>query len=185
MSTTSIRSHQASPLANLRAVTMHQLRVGEHVVDLGSLRVTTAADHTKLTPKAASVLLELAKQAGQTVTHDDLLDRVWAGTCPTRNVLTQAIKELRRAFHDEERESCIETIPKIGYRLTVPATLLEQERAAEPLEHRVVEAALGRAYAFERLGDAFAAFHVLRAGMLVAAILVLLALLAVTPAAPM
>lgn len=173
-----------SPLANLRAVTMHQLRVGEHVVDLGSLRVTTAADYTKLTPKAASVLLELARQAGQTVTHDDLLDRVWAGTCPTRNVLTQAIKELRRALHDEEGESCIETIPKIGYRLTVPAMLLEPERNAEPLEHRV-ESALGRAYAFERIGDAFAAFHVLRAGMLVAAILVLLALLAVTPAAPM
>jgi len=116
---------QATSLDALRAVTDQQLVIGAHVVDLGSLRVTSGTGQPKLTPKAASVLLELARRAGQTVTHDDLLDRVWAGTCPTRNVLTQAIKELRRALDGHDPDSCIRTIPKIGYRLVVPAALEE------------------------------------------------------------
>lgn len=181
MSTTSIRASQANPLANLQAVTTRQLRVGEHVVDLGSLRVTTAVGCPKLTPKAASVLLELARQAGQTVTHDGLLDSVWAGTCPTRNVLTQAIKELRRVLPDPAGQGCIETIPKIGYRLTVPAALLEPERVEPAFEPRPAELAIGRAFALDISVDAFATFHALRAGILVAAILVLLVMLASSP----
>jgi DNA-binding winged helix-turn-helix (wHTH) protein len=187
MSTTPNRIQQASPLTQLRAVTAHRLRVGEHVVDLGSLRVVSAAECPKLTPKAASVLLELVQHAGRTVTHDDLLDRVWAGTCPTRNVLTQAIKELRRALHDREGQSCIETIPKIGYRLTVPAALLEPE--APPADETPADAAVGPSLSgapvLERLGDAFAAVHALRASVLVVAILVLLAMLAGSPSEPM
>lgn len=126
---TSARYPQASPLDTLRAVTDQRLLVGAHVVDLGSLRVTSGIDQPKLTPKAASVLLELARRAGHTVTHDELLDRVWVGTCPTRNVLTQAIKELRRALDGHDPDSCIRTIPKIGYRLVVPAVL---EDSASP-----------------------------------------------------
>ncbi len=119
------RHPQATPLDTLRAITGQRLVVGTHVVDMGSLRVTSGIGQPKLTPKAAGVLLELARRAGQTVTHDELLDRVWAGTCPTRNVLTQAIKELRRALDSRDLDSCIRTIPKIGYRLVVPTAFEE------------------------------------------------------------
>jgi Tol biopolymer transport system component/DNA-binding winged helix-turn-helix (wHTH) protein len=103
-----------------------RLRIGEHLVDLGALRVLTRPDHPRLTSKAVAVLVELVRHAGSTVTRDELLDRVWKGRCPTPDVLTQAIKELRRAFADDQRTPhYIETIPKVGYRLLARVLVLE------------------------------------------------------------
>jgi DNA-binding winged helix-turn-helix (wHTH) protein len=103
-----------------------RLRIGEHLVDLGALRVLTRPDHPRLTSKAVAVLVELVRHAGSTVTRDALLDRVWKGRCPTPDVLTQAIKELRRAFADDQRTPhYIETIPKVGYRLLARVLGLE------------------------------------------------------------
>jgi Tol biopolymer transport system component/DNA-binding winged helix-turn-helix (wHTH) protein len=108
-----------------------RLRVGEHVVDVGALRVVTHPEHPRLTSKAAAVLIELVRHAGDTVTRDALLDRVWAGRVTTPDVLTQAIKELRRAFGDDAKPShYIETIPKVGYRLLAPVSLLDAEPVA-------------------------------------------------------
>jgi Tol biopolymer transport system component/DNA-binding winged helix-turn-helix (wHTH) protein len=108
-----------------------RLRVGEHIVDIGALRVVTHPEHPRLTSKAAAVLIELVRHAGDTVARDALLDRVWANRVTTPDVLTQAIKELRRAFSDDAKPSrYIETIPKVGYRLLAPVSLLDAEPIA-------------------------------------------------------
>lgn len=105
-----------------------RLRVGEHLVDIGALRIVTHPEHPRLTSKAVAVLIELVRHAGDTVMRDQLLDRVWADRVTTPDVLTQAIKELRRAFGDDAKPSrYIETIPKVGYRLLAPVSLLEGE----------------------------------------------------------
>lgn len=102
-----------------------RLRVGEHVVDVGALKVISRPDAPRLTSKAAAVLIELVRHAGNTVTRDRLLDVVWKGRCPTPDVLTQAIKELRRAFADDAKPShYVETVPKVGYRLIAPVCML-------------------------------------------------------------
>jgi Tol biopolymer transport system component/DNA-binding winged helix-turn-helix (wHTH) protein len=120
----------ASVMSNLR------LRVGEHVVDLGALRVVTRPDAARLTSKAAAVLLELARHAGDTVTRDQLLDRVWKDRVTTPDVLTQAIKELRRAFADDARPPrYIETIPKVGYRLLAAVSQVDGPAAPATLVH--------------------------------------------------
>ncbi len=124
-----------SDRANLR------LRVGEHTVDFGTLRVDTRPESPRLTSKAAAVLLELARQAGATVTRDELLNAVWAGRCPTPDVLTQAIKELRRAFGDDSKPArYIETIPKIGYRLVAA---VQVEESIKPSSSDVAADAAG------------------------------------------
>jgi Tol biopolymer transport system component/DNA-binding winged helix-turn-helix (wHTH) protein len=103
-----------------------RLRIGEHVVDTGALRIVTRPDLPRLTSKAVAVLVELVRDAGQTVTRDALLDRVWTGRFPTPDVLTQAIKELRRALADDSKPpQYIETIPKVGYRLIAPVLVLD------------------------------------------------------------
>ncbi len=108
-----------------------RLRVGAHVVDIGALRVVTHPQHPRLTSKAAAVLIELVRHAGDTVTRDALLDRVWADRVTTPDVLTQAIKELRRAFGDDAKPSrYIETIPKVGYRLLAPVSPFDAEPIA-------------------------------------------------------
>lgn len=107
-----------------------RLRIGEHVVDLGALRVLTRPDHPRLTSKAAAVLVELVRHAGNTLTRDELLDRVWKGRCPTPDVLTQAVKELRRAFDDDQRTPrYIETIPKVGYRLLARVLVVQSHES--------------------------------------------------------
>ena len=106
-----------------------RLRVGEHLVDIGALRIVTHPEHPRLTSKAAAVLIELVRHAGDTVMRDQLLDRVWADRVTTPDVLTQAIKELRRAFCDDAKPSrYIETIPKVGYRLLAPVSLFDGEQ---------------------------------------------------------
>lgn len=102
----------------LQAMAHRRLRVGEHVIDIGSLRLLDSPDGQRLTPKSAAVLLELAARRGQTISRNELLDTVWAGTCPTPDVLTQAITDLRRVLGDESHAPrYIETVPKLGYRL--------------------------------------------------------------------
>ena len=96
-----------------------QFILGDFRIDVGGLKLVNSANAPRrLTPKTMGVLLELALRAGSTVARDDLLNAVWPDTCPTPEVLTQAIKELRKAFVDDQKApTYIETIPKIGYRL--------------------------------------------------------------------
>jgi DNA-binding winged helix-turn-helix (wHTH) protein len=94
------------------------LVIGHDEVDLGTLRVVSRSDQPRLTSKAAAVLSALASQPGQTLSRSELLDSVWPDTCPTPDVLTQAIAELRRTLDDDQRSPwLIETVPKRGYRL--------------------------------------------------------------------
>ena len=112
----------AAPVSRLRQESRRRLNVGAHVIDIGSLRVLDHPDGLRLSPKAAAVLLELAHRPNSTVSRDELIATVWHDTCPTPDVLTQAITELRRAFGDDAAAPrYIETLPKLGYRLIAPA----------------------------------------------------------------
>jgi DNA-binding winged helix-turn-helix (wHTH) protein len=71
-----------------------------------------------LAPKAMEVLICLAAAAKETLTREELLDRVWGERCVSDEVLTHAITELRHALSDDpSNPTYIETIPKRGYRL--------------------------------------------------------------------
>jgi len=123
-----------------------RLRVGEHILDVGTLRLTTRPNYPRLTSKAVAVLLQLVRQRGATVTRDELLDRVWADRVTTQDVLTQAIKELRRAFCDDAKPSrYIETIPKVGYRLLADVAVLDTDVAGMD-EHALPPVAVNDPY---------------------------------------
>jgi Tol biopolymer transport system component/DNA-binding winged helix-turn-helix (wHTH) protein len=112
------------------------LVIGQDEVDLGTLRVISRRDQPRLTSKAAAVLSALASRPGQTLSRSELLDRVWPDTCPTPDVLTQAIAELRRTLDDDQRSPwLIETVPKRGYRLiaSVQWRDIATVKAAEPV----------------------------------------------------
>lgn len=71
-----------------------------------------------LPPKAMEVLVCLATEAKETLTRQELLDKVWGERCVSDEVLTHAITELRHALDDNPSSpEYIETIPKRGYRL--------------------------------------------------------------------
>jgi Tol biopolymer transport system component/DNA-binding winged helix-turn-helix (wHTH) protein len=107
------------------------LAVGEHVVDVDTLRLVTSPGAPRLTPKAAAVLLQLVRAAGRTLSRDELLNEVWKGTCPTPDVLTQAVKDLRRLLGDDlHAPRFVETLPRLGYRLVAPARFIDDSTAS-------------------------------------------------------
>jgi DNA-binding winged helix-turn-helix (wHTH) protein len=77
-----------------------------------------AGETKRLESRAAEVLNVLCQRRGALVTHQELVDLVWAGRELSRNSVAVVIGDLRRALEDDARAPrFIETIPKRGYRL--------------------------------------------------------------------
>src|ERR1700722_1349963 len=68
-----------------------------------------------LSPKAFDVLLVLIRKAGQLVDKEELMREVWPDTFVEENNLTVNISALRKALGETGR-SCIQTVPRRGYR---------------------------------------------------------------------
>ena len=80
-----------------------------------------------LPPKAMEVLVCLAGAAPETLTRQELLDKVWGERFVSDEVLTHAITELRHALGDAPNNPAyIETIPKRGYRVLFHSKDLER-----------------------------------------------------------
>lgn len=76
-----------------------------------------------LTPKAFAVLVYLVEHAGQLVTHDELLEAVWAGSVVEAQAVKRNILEVRGALGDRPKNSLfIETVTKRGYRFIAPVS---------------------------------------------------------------
>lgn len=106
-------------------------RFGEFALDPETRVLTKAGARVPLTPKAAGVLLELVGRAGQVVTKEDLLARVWEGVNVDERTLTQNIFTARKALESVES---IESIAKVGYRFLweVREDFVEDPPAAPP-----------------------------------------------------
>lgn len=70
-----------------------------------------------LRPMSLKLLHALLDAAPDLVAHEQLLDRIWGRQAVTPGVLSQSVRELRRALGDSAQASeWIETRHKIGYR---------------------------------------------------------------------
>ena len=88
-----------------------------------------------LEPKVMDVLVCLADGFPEVVSRDEILERVWAGVVVSDDALTRAIGELRRAFGDDSRQAkLVETVPKRGYRLLVPAEPVPRPSETSPTQ---------------------------------------------------
>ena len=84
-----------------------------------------------MTPKAAATLALLHERAGEVVSKEEILERVWSGSFVTDDALWHSIAELRRIFDDDPRNpKVIETLPRRGYRL-VAASPVPAHRPAD------------------------------------------------------
>jgi TolB-like protein len=60
----------------------------------------------------------MSEHAGQVVSIEEMLDKVWAGVMVTQDSVYQAIASLRRALNDDPKQpSYIVTVPRQGYKL--------------------------------------------------------------------
>ncbi|RWD30268.1 winged helix-turn-helix domain-containing protein [Mesorhizobium sp.] len=97
-----------------------------------------------------AVLRHLLANADRVVTKDDLMRAVWNGIAVTDDSLVQCIHEIRAALNDS-RQTVVQTVPRRGYRLVLPAnagprmaTILAAELASEsrPTGKRISAASL-------------------------------------------
>ncbi|MEO0428378.1 MAG: winged helix-turn-helix domain-containing protein [Pseudomonadota bacterium] len=94
------------------------IAIGDWQLDPKARILARGGTVSRLTPKAVEVATALAEAAGGVVSREDLLDRVWPDVVVGEEVLTQAIKELRRALGDAARNpTYLETVHGTGYRL--------------------------------------------------------------------
>jgi len=97
------------------------MRIGAWTVS-PALNSIERGDHSmKLEPRAMDVLVYLADRPGDVVSVEELLGAVWKGVVVGDGSVYLAIKQLRQALAAPGDDTAyIETIPKRGYRLTVP-----------------------------------------------------------------
>src|SRR5262245_37946632 len=95
---------------------------------LGSLQVRpssrevlpAAGDREVLEPRVMQVLVALARRPDQVVSRDQLIEACWAGRVVGEDAINRCIGKLRRLAEAHGGFS-VETIARVGYRLTVEA----------------------------------------------------------------
>lgn len=127
---------------------------GPFELDEGNARLLRDGRPLSLTPKAFSVLCTLARQPGQLLTKDALLDAVWGHRHVSESVLKTTISELRAALGDDARSPrYIETASRRGYRFIGNAATAPKAGAVvpEPEETPARSGMIGRQAALETL----------------------------------
>ena len=90
-------------------------------LDAAQRLLTRAGESVVLAPKTFDLLLVLVESRGRVLTKKDLMDALWPDTFVEEANLPFQISSLRKALGEEGAE-WIETLPKHGYRFTVPVT---------------------------------------------------------------
>ena len=93
--------------------------VGDLRIDHSERRVSMAGRQLKLTVTEYKLLFELSVNRGRTVTHDQLLRRVWPPyKSPDLRTLRTHIRRLRKKFGDDgSNPKYIFAEPRVGYRI--------------------------------------------------------------------
>ncbi len=111
---TALRRRAASTLAE----PSQPYRRGELAIDYAERRVSLAGRAVPLTNIEYRLLFELSVNAGQVLTHDQLLQRVWGLEHPGRpGAVRTFVKNLRRKLDDADNPTYIFTEPRVGYRM--------------------------------------------------------------------
>ncbi|WP_280155506.1 AAA family ATPase [Piscinibacter sp. XHJ-5] len=136
-----------------------RVRFGDFQLDEGNARLSRHGRPVELQPRAFAVLCVLARQPGQLVTKDTLLDAVWGHRHISESVLKTVVSHLRNALDDDARQPLyIETASRRGYRFIAALDRPSIEPAApraDPGIHAAAPALIGRSAPLDVLQDCF------------------------------
>ena len=102
-----------SPLARRK-----EIHLGEAVVRPSLRTVEGPRGSAKGEPRVIQVLVALADARGEVLSRDDLLQRCWEGRIVGDDAVNRAIGEVRRIIATTGAGFEVETVPRIGFRLT-------------------------------------------------------------------
>jgi adenylate cyclase len=106
-------------------------RFGGFYLDTAAGQLTGPGGRVALRPKSMELLECLLRNAGRTVSKDDLLDQVWSGLTVTEDSLTQCIHDIRRAL-DDKHQAFVRTVPKRGYIFPIERLELRDAASQSP-----------------------------------------------------
>jgi TolB-like protein/DNA-binding winged helix-turn-helix (wHTH) protein len=93
------------------------LAFGAFTLDPRQRLLFRGSEVVALEPKVFETLLALVESAGQAVTKDELLSRVWPDVTVEEGSLTRNVSTLRKILAtDDNRQGFIDTLPRRGYR---------------------------------------------------------------------
>jgi transcriptional activator of cad operon len=94
------------------------LRIGAWCVNPASGQISQNGETARVEVRTMRLLLCLADHAGEVVSIDDLLDKVWSDVTVAPDSVYQAVASLRRVLGDDPKQPAyIETVPRLGYRM--------------------------------------------------------------------
>ena len=95
---------------------------GDLTVNYEYRGVTVAGRPVKLSATEYKLMFELSTNAGRTLTHDQILQRVWGpGYSGESELLRSTIRNLRRKLKDDAKDPrYVFTEPRVGYRMAKP-----------------------------------------------------------------
>src|SRR6201999_1151431 len=97
------------------------LRIGEWRANPSSGQISRAGETLRVDARSMRLLVYLAERAGQVVSIDELLEKVWTGVIVTPDSVYQAVTSLRRLLGDDSKQPAyIATVPRLGYRMVAP-----------------------------------------------------------------
>jgi len=104
-------------LLRARYKTENTWKYKDAVVDFSGYRATYLGKDAAVTPKEIKLLAVLLENAGQVVSRDQILDRIWGEEeSPFDRVVDVYVKNLRKKLQLD----CIITVKGVGYRLELP-----------------------------------------------------------------
>ncbi|MFK3704619.1 lysine decarboxylation/transport transcriptional activator CadC [Klebsiella sp. NPDC088457] len=105
------------------------VRVGEWLVTPSINQISRKGRQLTLEPRLIDLLVFFARHPDEVLSRDELIDNVWTRNVVTSHVVTQSISELRKSLKDSDEGSLeyIATVPKRGYKLTVPVIWCTEE----------------------------------------------------------
>ncbi len=99
----------------LEPTSTNRFTIGDITCDISQGVIEIGDKLIQLEPRLCGVLALLVQRGRTIITRDEFLDTVWDSD-GSDEALTQAISRLRKILGDS---NLIETLPRIGYRLTV------------------------------------------------------------------
>lgn len=131
-------------------LTRRRWTFGACVFDEANWTLAVHGRRISVETKPLELLRELLLRAGNVVSKDDLLDRIWPNVTVVEASLPTAVGKLRRALGDDRRSDSkiIETVPGIGYRLA--GSVRVEEFPASPVPTPACATAISAANERER-----------------------------------
>ncbi len=109
--------------------TRSSFEVGAWTVEPARCIIISDDQQIALQPRWMDVLVLLAKNAGEVVSTDQIMDEVWGTVEVSQDSVYFTVSHLRKALaEDDSVPTFIETIAKRGYRLVAPVTFPKLSR---------------------------------------------------------